>query len=98
MEKVIADHFIGQDKILAVFLLGSAASGRLRTIQLDLDMAQHIVAVNHFGMPQNSAESFILLEKNSVLSQKTAKSMEGMTGFRNVAIHEYQKLEMEILR
>ena len=69
-----------------------------RACQAAIDLAQHLVAVHHLGMPQNSAESFILLEKSNLISQASTKSMVGMTGFRNVAIHEYQKLEMDILR
>jgi len=29
-----------------------------------IDMAQHLVAVNHSGMPQTSADAFLLLEKD----------------------------------
>ena len=69
-----------------------------RACQAAIDMAQHIVAINHCGMPQNSADSFVLLEKHGLITNKITKAMIGMTGFRNVAIHEYQDLDMDILR
>jgi len=69
-----------------------------RACQAAIDMAQHLVALNHLGMPQNSAESFLLLEKSGIISLSAARSMTGMTGFRNVIIHEYQNLNMDILR
>lgn len=69
-----------------------------RACQAAIDLAQHLIAVHHLGMPQNSAEAFILLEKSNFISKASTRSMVGMTGFRNVAIHEYQKLEMDILR
>jgi uncharacterized protein YutE (UPF0331/DUF86 family) len=56
------------------------------------------VAENHLGSPQSSAELFILLRKAKMLSEETARAMVGITGFRNVAIHEYQELEIDILR
>jgi len=68
-----------------------------RACQASIDLAQHIVAENHLGMPQTSADAFILLKKANLVSEKTARAMVSMTGFRNVAIHEYQELELEIL-
>lgn len=69
-----------------------------RACQAAIDLAQHIVALQHLGMPENSSEAFLALEKRGIISHKTAISMIGMTGFRNVAIHEYQKLDHSILR
>lgn len=69
-----------------------------RACQAAIDAAQHIVAQNHFGVPQTSAEAFNLLYKNKVLGASTSKAMIGMTGFRNVAVHEYQVLDIEIVR
>ena len=56
------------------------------------------MAENHLGAPQSSAELFILLKKANRLREETARAMIAMTGFRNVAIHEYQELEIAILR
>lgn len=69
-----------------------------RACQAAIDLAQHLVAENHLGSPQSSAELFILLRKAKMLSEETARAMVGITGFRNVAIHEYQELEIDILR
>ncbi|HRZ25810.1 MAG TPA: DUF86 domain-containing protein [Spirochaetota bacterium] len=69
-----------------------------RTCRAAIDCAMHAVSIHHAGIPQNSADAFILLKKASLLTDLTVKSMIGMTGFRNVAIHEYQDLEMNVLR
>lgn len=69
-----------------------------RACQAAIDLAQHLVAIKHLGMPQNSAESFHLLENSGIISSSSTKSMIAMTGFRNIVIHEYQKLDMEILK
>ena len=69
-----------------------------RACQAAIDLAQHLVAQNHLGMPQSSAELFVLLRKANLLSAETSRAMIAMTGFRNVAIHEYQELEIDILR
>lgn len=69
-----------------------------RACQAAIDLAGHLVAINHLGIPQNSGDSFMLLEKNGYITKDMAKSMVGMTGFRNIAIHEYQELDMDVLR
>ncbi len=69
-----------------------------RACQAAIDMAQHLVAVHHAGMPQTSADAFILLEKKGLLSKNTTRAMVKMTGFRNIVIHEYQEMDMEIVR
>ena len=69
-----------------------------RACQAAIDLAHHLVAVNHSGMPQTSADAFILLYKSGIISEKVARSMVSMTGFRNIAIHEYQEMDIEVLR
>ncbi|MDX9802142.1 MAG: DUF86 domain-containing protein [Spirochaetia bacterium] len=69
-----------------------------RACQAAIDMAHHLVAVNHLGMPQTSSDAFFLLEKASLITENTTKAMIGMTGFRNIAIHEYQAMNMEVLK
>jgi len=55
--------------------------------QAAIDLAHHLVAIRRPGMPQTSAEVFILLSQNNLIKERTAKSMIAMTGFRNIAIH-----------
>lgn len=69
-----------------------------RAFQAAIDLAMHLVSLNHSGIPQNSADAFILLEKSGLISKTVAQKMVAMTGFRNVAIHEYQELEIGVLR
>ncbi len=69
-----------------------------RACQAAIDLAMHVVSIKHAGIPQNSADAFILLERSKLLGNTTTKAMVAMTGFRNVAIHEYQDLEMEVLK
>ena len=69
-----------------------------RACQAAIDLAMHLVAREHAGIPQNSADAFILLEKAGLLQAETVKEMTAMTGFRNVAVHEYRELDMGVLR
>jgi uncharacterized protein YutE (UPF0331/DUF86 family) len=69
-----------------------------RACQAAIDLAMHLVAREHAGIPQNSAEAFILLGKQGVIQAGIVKAMISMTGFRNVAVHEYRELDIEVLR
>lgn len=69
-----------------------------RAYQAAIDAAQHLVAIHRLGMPQNGAESFLLLERAQLISAAVARTIVAMTGFRNIAIHEYQSLDMTVLR
>jgi len=69
-----------------------------RACQAAIDLAMHIVARDRLGMPQSSSDSFQLLHKAGMIDQQTFKDMIAMTGFRNIAIHEYQSMDMSVLR
>ncbi len=68
-----------------------------RACQAAIDMAMYIVAREHLGVPQSSAEAFTLMEKAGRLDAAVARPLRGMTGFRNVAIHEYQEMDGSVL-
>ena len=68
-----------------------------RACQAAIDMATHILAIEHLGIPQSNSDAFALLEKNDIITSELFHSLKAMVGFRNVAIHEYQALDTEIL-
>jgi uncharacterized protein YutE (UPF0331/DUF86 family) len=69
-----------------------------RACQASIDMAMHVVADKHLGVPQSNAEAFALLEKAGIIGKELSKSLRGMAGFRNIAVHQYEELDMDILR
>lgn len=69
-----------------------------RACQAAIDLAMHLVAREHLGIPQSSAQVFDLLADAGKISPALAGKMRRMVGFRNVAIHQYQELKIEILR
>ncbi|ADK83348.1 type VII toxin-antitoxin system HepT family RNase toxin [Sediminispirochaeta smaragdinae] len=68
-----------------------------RACQAAIDLALHVVSVRHLGMPQSSGDAFKLLNRAGLLSVKISAAMSSMTGFRNIAVHEYQDLSLEVL-
>ena len=68
-----------------------------RACEQSIDLANHIIKSKKLGIPQNARNSFELLCENQVISNELKTNLIKMVGFRNIAIHEYQKLEMDIV-
>lgn len=49
-------------------------------------------------MPQELRENFDLLNKHKILSGEQANQLRKMVGFRNIAVHEYQTIDVDILK
>ncbi len=69
-----------------------------RAIQAAIDLAAHVVASEGYGIPQDLKDSFSLLRNAGVISADISSRMQKMVGFRNIAVHEYQSLNLDILK
>jgi uncharacterized protein YutE (UPF0331/DUF86 family) len=70
----------------------------LRACEASIDAAMHVVRQRRLGLPQESRDAFRLLEEAGLLTRELSAEMQKLVGFRNVAVHNYRKLSMEILR
>lgn len=69
-----------------------------RAVQAAIDLAAHVVASQGYGVPGDLKENFSLLNNAGVIDADLARKMTKMVGFRNVAVHEYQSLDISILK
>ena len=69
-----------------------------RACENSIDAAMHLVRVHRLGVPQETREAFTLLEQAQLLDIQLADRLKKMVGFRNVAVHDYQKLNLDIVR
>jgi len=69
-----------------------------RACEACISIAMHVIARRKLGLPQESKQAFALLEEAGILEHDISKRMQDMVGFRNVVVHEYQKLDRGILR
>jgi len=69
-----------------------------RAIQGAIDLAAHIVADEGLGVPQELRENFNLLAKKGILSNEIVKQLRKMVGFRNIVMHEYETIDIEVLK
>jgi uncharacterized protein YutE (UPF0331/DUF86 family) len=69
-----------------------------RACELAIDAACREVSRRGLGVPVDSGDAFTILERDAVLSTTVAERMRRMVGFRNIAVHEYRKLDPAIVR
>lgn len=69
-----------------------------RACEAAIDLAMHLVRVHRLGLPQESREAFRLLEEKRMIDAETSTRMQAMVGFRNIAVHNYQKLSIDVVR
>lgn len=69
-----------------------------RAAQAAIDLAAHLVASEKLGLPQDMRENFVLLREARILDTEVSERMKHMVGFRNIAVHEYQSLNTDILK
>lgn len=70
----------------------------LRACETAIDMGAHIIRIKSLGLPQSSREIFVLLENANIIPEKMSQKLQAMVGFRNIAIHNYMKLDIAIIR
>lgn len=67
-----------------------------RACEAALDMGQHLVRRDKLGIAQNSRDVFQLLAEAKVIDTQLSDTLKKMIGFRNIAVHEYQTLQLPI--
>jgi uncharacterized protein YutE (UPF0331/DUF86 family) len=69
----------------------------LRACETAIDLAMHLVRREALGVPQSSRDAFALLAEAGVIEPALAAALQRMVGFRNLAVHRYQELDLVIL-
>jgi len=68
-----------------------------RACEQTIDLANYLIKIHQFGIPTSSRDSFTLLANQAIISRELCQKMQNMVSFRNIAIHEYQQLNLEIV-
>jgi len=69
-----------------------------RACEAAMDMAMHQVAERKLGLPQSSRDAFVLLSQNGIIEPELSLRLQAMVGFRNIAVHDYQSVNLAILQ
>ena len=68
-----------------------------RAVQISVDVASHLIAESPRRSPETMAECFAALEEMGVLDKRLAARLQKAVGFRNVAVHEYQEIDWDVV-
>lgn len=80
------DHTRQDAAILNIQRVGEAA----------LAMGHHLIRRERLGAPQSARDVFALLASAGWIDEALADVLKRMVGFRNIAVHDYQKLQLPI--
>lgn len=67
-----------------------------RACEAALDMGQHLIRRERLGVPQGARDVFELLAQGGWVNPSLLSNLKNMVGFRNIAVHEYQTLQLPI--
>lgn len=68
-----------------------------RACEAALDMGHYLIRRERLGVPQSARDVFTLLANAGWISTSLAESLKRMVGFRNIAVHDYQTLQLPIM-
>jgi uncharacterized protein YutE (UPF0331/DUF86 family) len=66
-------------------------------IQAALDAAAHIVSDERLGEPRTNRDLFEILVRNVWMPERLAEPLRRMVGFRNIAVHGYEVVDLAIV-
>jgi len=69
-----------------------------RICEACIDLAMHIVSEKKLGIPQNSRDAFEVLCSNGIINSNLMNKLKAMVGFRNIAVHNYQAINLKIVQ
>lgn len=69
----------------------------LTAIEACLDVAQHLCATEGWGPPSDNGDAVRLLGDHGVCTPALARSIRQAVGFRNVLVHEYIRVNDDIV-
>lgn len=76
-------------------ILQNAALHLLQTsVEICLDMANHLIADEKWRSPTSNRDTFQVLFEQGVLSGDLLKRCQKMAGFRNILVHMYEKIDL----
>lgn len=69
----------------------------MRACESTIDLAMHVATRLGVDIPQETREVFSLLHDAGLIDAELRDRLHRMVGFRNLAVHEYQRIQRPIL-
>jgi uncharacterized protein YutE (UPF0331/DUF86 family) len=68
-----------------------------RACEATIDAGNRIIRLRGLGLPQSARDVFDILAREGLIEPALATAMKQMTGFRNIAVHDYQAVQIPIV-
>ena len=68
-----------------------------RACQAAIDMGNRMIRIKNLGLPQSNRDTFLKLEKDGIISAELSKKLQSMAGFRNLAVHDYGSMNIDVI-
>jgi len=68
-----------------------------RAVQISVDIGAHLIAGMDVPPPDTMGQTFDLLAQQGVLRPELATSLKKAVGFRNIAVHNYERINWLIV-
>jgi uncharacterized protein YutE (UPF0331/DUF86 family) len=78
-------------------LQDAAVLNIIRACETALDLANMLIRKKRLGIPSESRESFGSLVREQLLERRLGDQLQKMVGFRNLAMHRYRALDIDIV-
>lgn len=86
------------EELIANHVLLSAVERNFHVaIECILDIGNHIIAERGFETPEDNEDILRILGDESVIPSTFAEEIKGISGFRNILVHEYTNIDYELL-
>lgn len=88
-EKDFEKNFTKQDSIIL---------NLQRACEASIDIGTRLIRLNKLEVPQYTREIFTVLKNNKIIPSELAQKLQSMVGFRNIAVHDYQTVNLSIVK
>ena len=74
------------------------AANLQRACEQSIDVASHIIKKYKLGLPKSTKDCFDILATNNIIPESLSKELKGMVGFRNLLVHQYMEMDINIFK
>lgn len=67
------------------------------SIEICVDIANHIISSERWRVPTSYSDTFKVLKENKIISDELFIVMERMVRFRNIIVHNYDRIDQTII-
>lgn len=68
-----------------------------RAVQLTVDIGSHIISTMNMPAPETMGQTFEILAQQKVLQANVADQLKKSVDFRNIAVHNYEAINWQIV-